>query len=166
VRGAEIPNGPDVRTQAQLYERELPFNLKTSVDAYKASGMKDPKWDAAAVAFIEASERSVFRDTDPVDLRDLQRQGRALYLLGCDDPMVLYECARVADKLRNPEETEHFARPAAESMARFGYPANRQAFAALRAYQACKALRHDDDAKKDADLLIKGTQAIFRDGTR
>ena len=160
----EIPNGPEVRIQAQFNKKLAAFSLKTSVDAYKANGMKDPKWDAKAVTFLEDFEKSALTLPEVKEILALHREGRDALLLGCKDPLVLYDCAVVANMLGN-RAAAHFARDAADEMPKWKYPANRQAFAARLAYLYCNEAGDEADAKKYAEVMVRSVQAIFRDQT-
>src|SRR5215213_11992689 len=44
-------------TKHDVYRQLLAFNRRTTVEAYKKVGRRDPKWDAAAEQFLDAMSR-------------------------------------------------------------------------------------------------------------
>jgi hypothetical protein len=162
---AEIPSGPDVPTRAQLEKRAVEFKIKTSVAAYQASGRTNPARDAQIIEFIGASAREMIHDTTRPTLAALERQARAIYLLDCNDPLVYHEYARIWQRIGRADLEERFARPAAETMKEYGYPANCRAFSARLALDTCLRHPHQEDAAKYAELLADGVEGIFTEHT-
>jgi hypothetical protein len=130
--GAAIPAGQNLPTQAQFDAKYLPYLKKAGSDAYRRSGQRDPKWDEAAIRFIDACDGIEAGPLAGTAEFDLARIGENLFSQGCNDPLVHYQYARLLQIIAPKNVlTPHYERAAAE-LAQFGYPAVRQALAWAR----------------------------------
>jgi hypothetical protein len=75
---AAIPAGPGVPTMAQYREKALTFEARLTVDVYRQAGVKSPKWDDRAVAFLNAYNRFILGFDDAPAVSDLVRQARMI----------------------------------------------------------------------------------------
>ncbi|HDL63975.1 MAG TPA: bifunctional metallophosphatase/5'-nucleotidase, partial [Proteobacteria bacterium] len=51
--GKPIPSGPGVYLNKQYRKKVLDFSRRTMVDAYRSVGRRDPRWDEAAIEYLE-----------------------------------------------------------------------------------------------------------------
>jgi len=89
--GKPIPTGRNAYTQKQFNESLTAFYNRTLVQAYKSSGKRDPKWDDAAIRFLEDCVRLATDQSKSLGASraELVAAGKAAVDLGCDDPVVL-----------------------------------------------------------------------------
>src|ERR1700759_4508364 len=73
---AEIACGKDAPIQRKADENRLAYELKLTVDAYKAQGHHDSKWDERAIHFLTQAPRRLAKLPDAPSLVDLEREGR------------------------------------------------------------------------------------------
>jgi hypothetical protein len=83
----------------------LPYNIKTTVEAYENVGHKNPKWNADAVKCLTlfAQIRSMTNGSFDRLIQDLKTNEVRVMTLGCDDPMIRYLYLRFADQTTGPE---------------------------------------------------------------
>src|SRR3954467_13007787 len=133
------------------------------VDAYNAVGLRNPKWDAPAVKFLEDMGRyftfdPAERPYKPADVptRDqLWDLSRAAISKGCNDPMVLY-CRGVLFHLAlNYDEAEPLMARVVDGLKRQGYSPYRISAAAER-WAKLIALRGGSEQK-----IAKANQVAF-----
>lgn len=87
-----IPVGPEAYTQAK-FEKEvsIPFYTREIVEAYKQHGVRDPKWDDAALAFLEKMVKYEADAPDAPWLDEAHEEAERLEnKLRCTDPLVRY----------------------------------------------------------------------------
>lgn len=105
-------------TERQYSEDVLEFNLRTTVEEYKTVGNRDPKWDDAAIKFLESVSRYmsfgnldyIYRSDDMPDRHDVEKLGQAAKNAGCDDPLVLDMLAMILHDFDAARETkQHYA---------------------------------------------------------
>lgn len=83
-----IPCGPDAYSERQFTQAREQFRSGFCVGQYKAYGIRDPKWDDAALAFLNDYQKLVFDASDKPSLNDLLKSGKAAIDAGCTDPFV------------------------------------------------------------------------------
>jgi hypothetical protein len=155
---ARIPGAGDPKayTEHDYRRAALEYNRRTTVEMYKSIGSRNPKWDSAAIAFLDAvahhftnsSAEPRYKIEPNSGLEEMDRLGRAARDAGCDDPLVLY-CHAVILETRaagRPEVAELFAR-SSDLLFASQYSVNRAATAAHRAYVV---LDETEVAKRDA----------------
>lgn len=85
---APIPTGPKAHTQAEFNATLRAFRHRMIVEAYKKSGVRNPRWDRSAVRFLEEfCELMMTRTASPLGQK-AAADGRAVIALGCTDPLV------------------------------------------------------------------------------
>ena len=86
-----IPNGPSARTWNDFYKVSLRHNQRVIVGSYKRMGMRNPKWDTAALSFLNSFTRwYASRDCGlEIDANTIIKQGKAASDQGCIDPIVM-----------------------------------------------------------------------------
>jgi hypothetical protein len=97
----------DAALQNAWFERNV-------IQAYRKVGHRNPKWDAAAEAFLRESAPS-FLGLAPAATQDLRARAKGILEAGCDDPAVLYFAAQawVAKDQQSREASELFERAVA-----------------------------------------------------
>ena len=75
--GEPIPVGEDAVTAKDATNNVLAFNLRTSVEAYKKFGSRDPEWDDAAIEFLTEAARHFSSASWVQDANGTHRDGRA-----------------------------------------------------------------------------------------
>jgi hypothetical protein len=138
------------------------WTLKTTLEAYEAVGLKDPKWDAQArealrlISLIWSEPKT--KQLNPA-LRAYRLCEEAAQA-GCDDPLVMYVRAWTYDSAVRKDYMEalrlqlHAARLMKEKGQK--YPPIRQAFSFVRAAEFFARLRQEtpeNDHKAIQDLL-------------
>lgn len=133
---------------------DVAWNRKTSIEAYKQVGLKNPKWDEPAVQAITL----VAQIWDKVGTPGSDRKAYDLCMLainsGCDDPLVLYARARMYDVAirKNSAEGMRFHVESATAMKEKGarYHPMRQSICFARAADHLARSRKDltEDEKK------------------
>ncbi len=88
---APIPRDPQATTAEADRRATLAWGRRTMLGGYDRNARHDPRWHAAARAFIERTLPwwAGVHD-DPVTSAELVAQARTVLSLGCDDPLVLY----------------------------------------------------------------------------
>ncbi len=121
------------------------WNRFTTVENYKVSGKKDPKWDANAVAALEAFAQiralPPFSDREAALRTEIKEQAAEAVASGCDDPLVKYLYIRFT-LTQKPQMTDAILASeglaVAQLMESTGYAPIRKAYANLRAAEALK----------------------------
>ena len=126
VAQAKLPADKDLPTNDQFVQKLLPLLKATGSDIYSKTGHRDPKWDEAAVRFLDDCDLENFRATSAPSLQDLLPRGKELLDLGCHDPLVLFDYSRILKGLGFSYADPLFR--AGNTIAKFGYPPLRQAW--------------------------------------
>ena len=89
----KIPSNPPkvstkFRNQAEFEKGLYQFHYRTIVGAYKQYGIHDPKWDNAAIKFLEGFVRSEYEKDSKVNTDAVMAEGKSLLDMGCNDPLV------------------------------------------------------------------------------
>ncbi len=96
ARPTTLPAG---HTEHDYRRALLAFNRRTLVDAYRASGHRDKRWDANAIAFLEAMamyftyagvDRHYAQPNTPTMEQLIRLSDAAILNTGCDDPLLAY----------------------------------------------------------------------------
>ena len=82
---------------AKKKEADAAWSRKTSIEAYKQVGRKDPKWDDAAIEAVTLVARLWEKAGTPGSDRKAYDLCMAAVNSGCDDPLILYARARMYD---------------------------------------------------------------------
>lgn len=98
------------------------YLLRCCLDAYKQYGRRDPKWDEAALKYVDGAARylaivgDIATRDQPGHLSEkgIISEGRRLIEAGCDDPMVNWLFARMAARTDTGEEVKKAFHCAAE----------------------------------------------------
>jgi len=123
------------RLEAERVKHELELEKawnQGTIDAYNAVGMRNPKWDALAVAALSKLDRSV----------DCFNRFKAVVAAGCNDPLIAYYYAlRGMDTA--PAQLEHdegirLLQKAAQDLDASKYPDSRKLYGHLRFLQFAK----------------------------
>ena len=140
----------------------------TTLDAYKKIGSRNPKWDASAIHALQIYARDI---CDPevvagtTNYRVMADEFKKAVAAGCDDPLVRYADARLADR---EVDANPFLRLASyhdtvEGLKAHPYPAIRQAFMYARAgqYAFNNSAGRSDRAERMLEMCaIKLAEAI------
>ena len=168
----DLPGAKDQKayTQHTFVKEALEYNRLTLVQPYGEVGKRDVRWDAAAVAFLEAmaqhfSYPAVGELYQPRELPSYEQclaLGKAAIDQGCDDPLVVYCYARVLEWLQRPttEFAGYYLR-AQEGMKRHEYPPMRAATAATRALDHAPEQQHRRLFVERRALLLKAAAGPF-----
>jgi hypothetical protein len=97
-----------------LIESDLAYYRHEFVDAYKTVGKHDPRWDDAAIAFLDRCAVSMANTSASLIVRSnidrsddtLKKLGEDAAKAGCDDPLVRYLAAMVEGKFGMPKHIE------------------------------------------------------------
>lgn len=168
VAVAEIPGAGDRKAFIeQDYRRAmLAFNRRTLSEAYQASGKKDPKWDAAAVTFLDAmavrfanaGAEDWYKLPGEKPSAELSELARAALDAGCEDPLVVYCHAVILDDTKcSWAEIGPLVQSAAEQLIGGPYPLNRAAAAQHRLHRLTdphQPERLEEVRKSALDLTI------------
>jgi hypothetical protein len=148
---AAIPGADDPKcyTQRDYHRGEKEFAQRMFVEAYKAVGKHDLKWDAAAVKFLDAfcveyaygEVDRLYSEREPISFEEMRAMGKGLVDLGCDDPLVTFVRALHA---RSTPESRALMEQAIPPMIERKYPAFDIAHAAR---MAMMPLNRERDAK-------------------
>lgn len=160
IPGADDPNA---YTQWSMQRDKLALNRRTLVEAYKAVGKHDSKWDAQAVQLLEGSALHLseshlapgFRTPKP-SKSDLAVVAQGVVDAGCDDPLVLDMAAIVFDDLGQDVKARELVRRAFDQFAagESKYPVARQMNNARRARKLTRA-------KDEPELRAKFDDKLF-----
>ena len=141
--GAAIPgaNDPKAYTEHDYRRAVLEYNRRTMGEAYIAVGKRDPKWEAQAVAFLDALAETFsylpaapqYRRTADDGLAVLETLGKRARDAGCDDPLITYSYGVVLSLLnRPPNQVRPLIERGAAELYTSRYPLNRASAAAHR----------------------------------
>jgi hypothetical protein len=145
---------PKAFTEHDLVKAELAFNQRTMSEAYKQAGKRDPKWDGAAIEFLDAmavsltnyDRNEMYRLKEQKTTEQLKKLAAAAVDAGCADPMVVYYKLVLEDHAgRPPAAIAPAIEQAANDMSAAHYPVFR---AAMAMHRACK-LRENDGGGGD-----------------
>jgi hypothetical protein len=140
---AAIPNADNLKafTDEDYKKAKLEFGKRTLTGVYQTLGRRDPKWDAAAVKFLDAmAVYFSYRNADslvaptvevPTD-EEFAALGRAAANAGCDDPLVTYCRAVILNDAGRPNEAGPLCERAVKGMGLHRYPPHRITAAANR----------------------------------
>lgn len=160
---AQIPNNPDAPTMSQFLEASAAHERAASVEAYQKTGNHDPKWDAAATGFLEHLAQTFAKLPQRPSQEALEREGRAVVDLGCDDPMVLYGYGFALDRRPHHRDAEIYLLKAAAGMAISKYPLFRHAAVHMRLAGFLAAWGRGAEADRyyetGVDLMIRAVRA-------
>src|SRR5688572_3947482 len=97
---AAIPGGDDPKafTHHDLLRSRLDWNQRTLAGAYKAVGDRNPKWDDAAIKFLDAMAlyftygpaEPIYKTVDSPAPEQVRALAQAVADAGCKDPLVTY----------------------------------------------------------------------------
>ena len=147
-----IPCGPDAHTGRDMANLMLRWNLETTLDAYKQVGRRDPRWDAAALKFLEACVRGSAEVAPP---QKIIQAGQPLLDAGCDDPAVLSCLVRALAKAGKADQALALSRRTVESLKTTPYPRCRAEHdATVYSYLLGAAVR-EAEAQEAARLAIQ-----------
>ena len=95
-----IPSGPAARTWKDYNKIAKRHNDRVIIGSYKQMGIKNSKWDTAALSFLDGYARWYSESPDRLDFKEVIAQGKAAVDAGCNDPIVLtcLGCMMVASK--------------------------------------------------------------------
>jgi len=161
VAHAAIPGAENKKafTQRDYQKALFAYNQRTLTHAYKENGKKDPKWDAAAIKFLDAMALR-FTNASGNDWSTLPGQAGEAELLkladaaiaaGCEDALVTYCRAVLLDdaKRTSPAEVGPVVQSAAQQMFEGKYPVNR----ALSAYRRMYRLTDKSERARCEEVL-------------
>lgn len=162
---AEIPAGDQVPTSKQYFAKQMAFDTRVGVDAYSKHGVRNPKWDADAVAFMKGYILFSNAQSNAPSAIELERQGRLLYLNGCDDPLVQFMYGRILVALGRAESARGFVTHAADNLIKQGYAPTWQAAAGCTAYRLLYSLRDINEANKYQKVAANALPELFKSKT-
>lgn len=143
-----IPVSASAKTSGDFRKIAHARNVRTMVESYERLGSRNEAWDEPAREMIRSWV--LFFDGDPSapEIASLDPLSRKLLALGCDDPLVLYCCARTNQEA--PFIRDLFERSVAGYKER-KYPRYLAMFSALRVGRAYSDLKLGDDMVRQAD---------------
>ena len=163
-------------TQHDFVQQSVEFNRKTLVDAYRDVGKRDPRWDDAAIKFLDAlavtwgnqPHHRMYVQQNVATSEQLVQLGEAAVKAGCDDPMVRYALGRKIQDSGPSERAHKLVRDGQAELMTSKYPAHRK----RAALTAVRGLEEDAEARKKldaqlADLLLESLKGpIINDAHR
>ena len=167
IAGAERK---DAYTQHDEIRAKLDFNRRTLAKSYEQVGTRDPKWDDAALEFLDAiglsysySGHNMIYMPGPVPSpAHLEKLGKTAVDAGCDDPLVLYCYGSILYDMKKEAQAKPVILKAADGLAGSKYPAIRIANGHRQAINLL-------DQERDADAIAKhrtaGRAAALRAAT-
>ncbi|HMB96676.1 MAG TPA: hypothetical protein VKK61_11600, partial [Tepidisphaeraceae bacterium] len=159
---AEIPAAANLPTQKDFLHKLFLFEGITCAEAYPKVGLKNEKLDERVSDFLWKASAHATEQPDSRFLEELERQGRLLYLDGCDDPMMQFMYARLLLEMHNDVAAAQFFRWAAQSLGKQGYAPVWQAQAASQARKIFDGVGDKDQAQKFDPLIIDAVHAMLK----
>jgi hypothetical protein len=161
-------NDPNSYTERRLLEDKLKYNFRTGLEAYKRVGKRDPKWDDAAMRFLEkqltamtyAGALAMHIPPDMAELPERIALGRAAIDAGCDDPLVLDLLAAALTDAGQKEESTDYALRAVEPMLQSSYPITRVRHCVARALKKFDPAIDPQEVAKYEQLLFEEDVAV------
>jgi hypothetical protein len=157
---AALPGGVDPKafTQHDLLTSRLEFNKRTLAGAYKAVGRHDPKWDDAAVQFLDAmavyftygSAEPIYQTVELPKAEELARLSKTLADARCVDPLVRYCQGALALDRGDRVGAQAWLLGISWALKGERYPPFRVAMGAVRALEVTPASRKDPGTEKMA----------------
>jgi hypothetical protein len=150
----------DAYTQHDEIRAKLDFNRRSLAKAYDKVGKRDPKWDDAALEFLDAAglafsyagHGTIYLPGPTLTYAHLETLGKAALDAGCDDPLVRYCHGAFLHDKGQLAQAKPLVLAAADELEKSPYPPNRIAAAHRRAVR----LLH---AEKDKDEIARRQQA-------
>lgn len=161
--GKPIPAGEDAVTVREVAERQVAFNLRTSVEPYNTVGSRNKDWDDAAVKFLTEASRHFSSVEGCKTQAELVEMAEPLAEQGCDDPLVMYcHGAMLQDGVSDPASQAkafELVERSYHGLVDRGYPANRTFAAAHRIF---RTLTNDraEPAKTEEYLALSEKHAL------
>ncbi|MBC8105956.1 MAG: hypothetical protein H7Z14_05155, partial [Anaerolineae bacterium] len=173
IPGADDPNA---YTRWTMQRDLLEFNRRTTVEAYKQFGHRDPKWDAKAIELLEGTAKHLTEGKLPAGYRSLNPTfvetaalAQAVVTAGCDDPLVLDMIAINFDDTGKDAQARDAVRRAFTAFAeqQNKHPILRQMNNARRARKLTRQTEEKDlYAKFDDRLYALSVLAVTSNETR
>jgi hypothetical protein len=125
---------PAGHTEHDYRKALLEFNRRTLVDAYRAVGHRDKRWDANAIIFLEAmalyfsysgADRHYAVPAAPTIDQLIRLSDAAILDTGCDDPLLAYCYAALLHDTMRIDTAEPVLAKWAERLQRSAYPPHR-----------------------------------------
>ena len=116
-----IPNGPNARTERDVRRASAAFHRRTLAEAYEKISPHDPRWDKAALAFLETFAKQAVAKTE-MKPSQLAAQAKAVIDLGCNDPLVLYCYGVALQEMTRPHDAEPVLKRALAGLEKRKYP--------------------------------------------
>ncbi len=152
-----LPAGSDAHLGSALDPQEHAAAWRDIAEAYSTVGVKDSKWDEAAVRYLKNGiawlEGWPNSPTTEAQLKD----GQALLDLGCTDPMVCYFHGRALWKADRTEEAGPWLIRAADGVKAVRYPRRTAYLAAVSLGRWYLQARPDDKAAAEK-MRVLATQ--------
>lgn len=144
--------------RAKVLEEGCRWERQISLDAYRSSGTRDPKWDTAA-------ERAISLFCQPEDVSRLGGTRAAFEKAieaGCDDPLVLGMAAFTFERSGvNPNDVLKLYARAHDGMMSRNYPAYSKLWLAIRFYSLTHRIRSGEVEWKKLDEFDPETNRIL-----
>ena len=143
------------------------FRSRFCVDQYKAYGTRDPKWDDAALTFLNDYQKFALDEPGKKSISDLIKSGKAVIDVGCTDPFVKSFYAYTLAMDGKLKEAEASLEDIISEMQSSKYPKVCMAklpCELILIKEANKTLTPEDQTKL-TDLAIKMTIESFSDGS-
>ena len=170
---AALPRGDDPQafTYHDLLRATASYNRRTMSQAYETVGKRDPKWDAAALEFLDGMglyftfgpTNAIYRPERLPAWDEIVRHGKAAIDAGCDDPLVRYCHAVTLDDVGRPDQAMAVMPQIAEELFASKYHPMRALAAAVRwgktlnlETQKVELRRADDWIMKSAIRMASG----------
>ena len=172
---ADLPGAKDPNAYTQhTYMREtLEFNKQTMAEAYKKVGKRDPRWDDAALAFLDALARnftygqsgSIYKPKDYPSTEACAALAKTAIDRGCDDPLVFYFNARLMEILgRETDKLPALFQRAYADLRDSKYPAFRVFPAVTRAIAHAPPDQRETLAAASTEAMLKAAAGPFVNG--
>jgi tetratricopeptide (TPR) repeat protein len=152
---AAIPAGPDAPLWQDFLPQRLAFNRRTIVEAYKAVGTKDERWDAPAIELLEGGVKLMSEAPDTPPAAEVLRRSKALIEKGCADPMVLFIYAQALHATAPGEAADASFKLAASKFETSRYPAFRKAIAAEAVREAWRRSSRQQEAEQASASVLR-----------
>jgi hypothetical protein len=162
-----IPTGPDAYTWRQHADDRQKWFLRTSVDAYKEMGIRDPAWDDAVMNLFQVFAEQFSRRPGSPGAAELLEAAEPVIKTGCTDPLVLCLVGTALHANSRQNEAETYLRRAVEGFKTVKYAKGQARLAAVGLAQILQVgtRQRKEEAERWMTLLYDWTGESAGDGS-
>lgn len=158
--GLPFPNGPEAGTSKTHKAALKAACMAIEKRQYETHGHRDPKWDAAVLEFQERWAERMAGDNSLGLMVDLRERLYYIQSLGCQDPVLQYRFANLAQYLEGDSAAAPLLHAAWEAVRASSYPASAK-LPALRRHLALLKKSGKPEEKERLGELGSQLVALF-----